>query len=71
MREASRRLAQGVISVSRLICEKSERSWPERVLPFHLVPYWMVTPSNWSLEQQTIDMRLPGRELRLGNTDWQ
>jgi hypothetical protein len=71
MREASRRLAQGVISVSRLICEKSERSWPERVLPFYLVPYWMVTPSNWSLEQQTIDMRLPGRELRLGNTDWQ
>ncbi len=71
MREVSDRLAQGVIAISSLLCEKSERSWPERVLPFHLVPYWMVTPSNWSLEQQTIDMRLPGREIRLGNTDWQ
>jgi hypothetical protein len=62
MREASGRLAQGVIAISRLLCEKSERSWPDRILPFHLVPYWMVTPSNWSLEQQTSDMRLPGRE---------
>jgi hypothetical protein len=70
MREASGRLAQGVIAISSLLCEKSERSWPERVLPFHLVPYWMATPSNWSLEQQTIDFLLPGRELLLGSTDW-
>jgi hypothetical protein len=66
MRETSGRLAQGVMAISGLLCEKSDRSWPERVLPFHLVPYWMVTPSNWSLEQQTIDMRLPGREPRIG-----
>jgi len=62
MREASGRLAQGVIAISSLFSEKSERSWPDRVLPFHLVPYWMVTPSNWSMEQQTSDIRLPGRE---------
>jgi hypothetical protein len=62
IREASGLLAQGFMAISGLLCEKSDRSWPERVLPFHLVPYWMVTPSNWSLEQQTSDMRLPGRE---------
>jgi hypothetical protein len=53
MREVSGRLAQGVVSISCLLWEKSERSWMERVLPFHLVPYWMVTPLNWSMEQQT------------------
>jgi hypothetical protein len=62
MREVSDRLAQGVIAISSLLCEKSGRSWPDRVLPFHLVPYWMVTPSNWSMEQQTSEIRLPGRE---------
>ena len=46
MREASGRLAQGVVAISSLLCEKSGRSWPDRVLPFHLVPYWMVTPSS-------------------------
>ena len=65
MREAVGRLAQGIVAISELLFEKSDRSWSMRVLPYHLVPYWLVTPTNWSLEKQTSDLQLPGREPRL------
>jgi hypothetical protein len=68
MREAAGRLAQGIVAISDLLHEKSERSWPERVLPYHLVPFWLVTPTNWSLEQQTRDLQLPGREPGMPKT---
>ena len=53
MRETAGRLAQGFDAISDLLNEKSERSWPMQVLPYHLVPYWLVTPTNWSMDQQT------------------
>ena len=65
MRETAGRLAQGFDAISDLLNEKSERSWPMQVLPYHLVPYWLVTPTNWSMDQQTSDVQLPGREPRV------
>ncbi|MDJ0764255.1 MAG: hypothetical protein QNJ97_14835 [Myxococcota bacterium] len=59
IREAASRLAQGIVATSSLLYEKSERTWSERILPFHLVPFWLVTPKSWSFELQTSDLRLP------------
>jgi hypothetical protein len=60
IRTTAGRLAQGVLAVFALIHEESERTWPERVLPFNLVPDWLVTPAGWSLDEQTCQVRLPG-----------
>lgn len=53
-------MAQGLTAVFTLLREIGPRSWPERVLPFQLVPYWMVTPKNWSMDKLTADVLLPG-----------
>jgi hypothetical protein len=62
VRTTAGRLAQGIYVAFGLIHEQSKRSWAERVLPFHLAPFWLVTPHGWSLEEQTRPVRLPGRE---------
>jgi hypothetical protein len=56
-----RHLAQSILTVSALIHEKNERTWVERVLPFNLVPDLLVTPTGWSLDEQTRQVWLPGR----------
>jgi hypothetical protein len=53
MRTTAGLLAQGVVAVDALIHEQSGRDWAERVLPFHLVPWWLVTPTGWSLTEDT------------------
>jgi hypothetical protein len=62
MRETSSRLAQGVVAISALLHDKTNQSWHERVLPFHLAHTIAVTPINWSLDEQTRDLQLPGSE---------
>jgi hypothetical protein len=66
VRTTAGRLAQGLLAVFGLIHEKSERTWVERVLPFNLVPDLLVTPTGWSLDQQTRQAWLPGAEEREG-----
>lgn len=62
VRTTAGRLTQGVYAAFGLIHEQSERSWAERVLPFHLAPSWLVTPNGWSLEEHTRSVRLSRRE---------
>jgi len=66
VRTTAGRLAQGIFAVFGLIHEKSERTWAERVLPFNLVPDLLVTPTGWSLDEQTRQVWLPGAEEREG-----
>jgi hypothetical protein len=53
-------LAQAVLAAHGLIREQSNRSWAERIVPFHLSP--VVTPRNWSFEESTRRMLLDGPE---------
>jgi len=55
--------ADAMLAVDVLVREVSERTWAERVLPFHLVPAWLV-PSRWTLEGRSREVRLPGAEPR-------
>lgn len=55
-------LCRGILAVFALIHERSKRSWPERVLPFNLVPDLLVTPTGWSLKERTCQVWLPGVE---------
>ncbi len=64
MREAVNHLAQAMFVVGALIHEPNQRSWEERVLPFHLVPGRLVTPRGWSLQEATRAVKLPGGEAR-------
>ena len=59
MRTTAGRLAQGLLVASELIHERSERTWAERVLPFHLVPELLVTPTGWTLDERTHQVWLP------------
>jgi len=68
IRTTANRLAQGILAISALIDEKSERSWSERVLPFNLAPDLLVTPTDWSLDQQTRQVCLPGPEEQISST---
>ena len=54
------RLAQALPVAYGLIHEQSDRTWEERVLPFHLSP--VATPKRWSLEESTREVRLDGPE---------
>ncbi len=56
------RLAQAILTVSALIDESDERSWPERVLPFNLASGLLVTPFGWSLHERTRPAWLPYAE---------
>ena len=62
MRSCVGGFAEAVLAVDELVCEVSDRTWAERVLPFHLVPAWLVTPSPWTLEDRSREVRLPGTE---------
>jgi hypothetical protein len=62
IRMTAGRLAQGILVVSGFIHENSERTWVEQVLPFNLLPDLLVTPTNWSLDEKTCQVLLPGPE---------
>lgn len=58
------RLKDALLGVSALVqYEESERAWWERVLPYHTAnPLLLVTPAEWSLDQQSCEVQLPGSE---------
>lgn len=62
VRTTADRLAQGLYVAWMLVDEKSERSWEERVLPFALASSGQVTPTGWTLDEQTRVIWLLGRE---------
>jgi hypothetical protein len=41
---------------------RQRRPWPEVVLPFHVVPFLSVTPTGWSLVEETHGVTLLGSE---------
>jgi hypothetical protein len=59
MRFASERLAAGMAVCLQLAMERSQRSWPEQVLPYGLAERLLVTPSRWTLSQASREVRLP------------
>lgn len=60
VRTTADRLAQGLYVAWTLVDEKSERSWEERVLPFALAASGLVTPSGWTLDEQTRWLTIEG-----------
>ena len=59
MRFASDAMALGMAVCELLATESPRRPWPEQVLPFGLVPMWLVTPSGWTLTEVSREVRLP------------
>ncbi len=57
-------MAQGILAIFGLIHERGNRCslGAERVLPFNLVPDLLVTPTGWSLDEQTRQVWVPGGE---------
>jgi hypothetical protein len=41
-----------------LALERSDRSWPEQVLPYGLAGAMLVTPTGWTLTEATREVRL-------------
>jgi hypothetical protein len=60
VRVTSGHLAQAILTLFSLVSERSDRSWPERVLPFNLLPF--ITPHEWSLDEKTRQVWLFGIE---------
>ena len=60
IRTTSGRLAHGLLAAFELVHEESERTWAERVLPYHLAQGLLVTPTGWSLDERTRPVWLPG-----------
>jgi hypothetical protein len=59
MRFASDGMALGMTACLLLTGERSQRSWPEQVLPFGLAELLMITPSRWTLTEASRQIRLP------------
>lgn len=56
-------LAQAILAVFELAHAQNVRNWSECVLPFHLISW--IRPRNWSLQEQTRPVWLPGAEPSL------
>jgi hypothetical protein len=62
MREAGARMINALYAVHAIIEEESGRSLVEKVLPYSLVPDWLITPTGWTVREVTSEVCLPGRE---------
>lgn len=67
IRTTAGRLATAMLVVDTLVRERGKLTWPERVLPFHLVPDLLITPSGWTLNECTREVWLPGPEPETGS----
>jgi hypothetical protein len=56
---ASERLALGMTVCLQFAMEQPRRPWPEQVLPYGLAEMLLVTPSRWTLTENTREVRLP------------
>ena len=59
IRFASDRLAMGMNACHRFMAEQPRRPWSEQVLPFGLTSFLLITPSNWTLTDNSRDVHLP------------
>ena len=55
-----RRIHPPEVTLFEQVHEESERTWAERVLPYHLAQGLLVTPTGWSLDERTRPVWLPG-----------
>jgi hypothetical protein len=55
---AADRLTTGMGLCHDLALERSDRSWPEQVLPYGLAGAMLVTPTGWTLTEATRAVRL-------------
>ena len=62
MRATAERLAQGLYGLSLPEDNTDLRSCPDRVLPYAFAHQLLVTPSGWSLEEESREVWLPGPE---------
>jgi hypothetical protein len=63
IRVTAERLVHGLLAAFELTqMEESERTWAERVLPYHLSPGLLIAPSGWTLNERTRTVRLFGAE---------
>lgn len=64
VRTIAERLAHGIAAACLFSQseQQNERTWVEQVLPYNLVPDFLVTPREWSLEESTRSVRLFGAE---------
>lgn len=53
------RLTTGMEVVQKLALERSGRSWAEKVLPYGLAGMMRITPTGWTLTEETREVRLP------------
>ena len=58
MRVATARMAPGIEAWHALLNERSERTLPERILPYGLANMLSVTPTGWTLTEATREIRL-------------
>jgi hypothetical protein len=56
---AGRGLDVGMAVCRRLTEETAGRSWSEQILPFGLAEMLLITPSGWSLSEESREIRLP------------
>lgn len=65
MRTTASRLAQGLYGFSTPNIDPDFRPWVERVLPYAFAHELLVTPTGWSLEEKSRQVRLPGWEQNI------
>lgn len=58
LREASYRISGGLYGIFSMLEEQSSRSWNEQVTPYHRAHLFGITPSGWSLHEQSRQIRL-------------
>ncbi len=56
---ASERLAQAMSVCLLLTMEQPPRSWVDQVLPYGLAEQLLITPSSWTLTEESREVRLP------------
>jgi len=59
IRFASDRLAMGMDVCHRFMAEQPRRPWCEQVLPFGLTSFLLITPSKWTLTENSREVHLP------------
>jgi hypothetical protein len=59
MREAGELFVPTMRALSHVVSKPSQETWPEQALPYALA---FKPPVNWSLEEQTREIALPGEE---------